>query len=121
MGYVDVVTPTGDTVGVFTGTALPGDYVSVPAAGASGLLVSTGVILLGWSVYETTGAAPAVAQILDGGGAGSPVAGGISVPAGGQSGPSISSVGIRLPSGLYLSVVSGSLAGAIYYRHDPGR
>lgn len=116
MALVEVVTPTGDTVGVQTGIAPPSDSFPVTAETTSILIVGRGVIVTGWTLYEATGAAGATAQLLHGDTAGGELGAGIQMAAGGMAGGPPGSGGIRFPSGVFLTVVAGSMTGAVYYR-----
>jgi hypothetical protein len=120
MPYVEVSTPSGDSVSVYADGPPPAKYATIPAAGASGLLVGTAVVLLGWSLYESTGAAAAVMQLVNGNTVNGDIPAGLSLAAGASNPHSIGTPGVLLDKGLYFSAVSGQMAGSIFYRHWRG-
>lgn len=69
--------------------------------------------LLGWFVTETTGAAAAVVELHDGQDASGPLIAVIPLAAGTMSAVIGAIPGVPLTAGLFLRVVSGSVAGSV--------
>lgn len=99
MASVDIEIAVGDLT-----------VISIPATNAGGHLVAGPVHLAGWSLRETTGAAVAEAEFTSGG---NPV-GESSMTAGGSDSKWFGRPGLAVPSDVTLSVVAGSLKGAVY-------
>jgi len=86
----------------------------VVQASAAGPLDAPGRRLLGYSLREATSQAPAVVELLDGGDQnGSPIAE-VSLAAGQSQTVWLAPGGVRYRSGLYLSVLSGTVQGSIW-------
>lgn len=116
MAVVEVVTPTGDTVGIDSGQDYPALHIPLSAVSVSMLLVSTGVLLLGWSVLEPTGAAGFSAYLVNGEGADGDYGAVLGLAQGASATNTLGTRGVWLRRGLYLQILSGSVSGAIYYR-----
>lgn len=118
MRAIEVVTASGDTVVLQdeVGHAL---YWSLSAQSAPVEISSAGVLLLGWSVFESTGAAVASATLLNGTTSAADVASGFSLAAGGNSNSGPTTRGVMLERGLFLNILAGSVTGAIFYRRLP--
>lgn len=74
--------------------------------------------LLGWALEEMSGSASAKCRLHDGTDAGGDVADRMQVGTGATAHGSYFDVGIDIRSGLFVEVVSGSLALTVYYRMD---
>lgn len=83
-------------------------------------ITSMAGLLMGWSLFETSGSSPATAILWDGANANGKRTGAISVAAGGESQVSFFDYGVDIESGLYLAVVAGSITGVIYFQADMG-
>jgi hypothetical protein len=118
MALIDVVTASGDQVAVQSGSGSPSRHVQLSALAASAALLTTGAVVFGWSLIEPTGAAGAVALLIDGASADGDIAGAISIAAGGESIHSTTGRGVLFERGVYVQVVSGTLTGAIYYERS---
>lgn len=81
--------------------------------GASGLVVGSATLLVGWSVRETSGAAGAVVEIRDGSAAGELV-GASSLPAGTSDTVWAGDRGVGVQGGLFVVLVSGAVSGALW-------
>lgn len=87
----------------------------VPASGASRAFVLAGDFLIGgWSFLETTGAATATLELLDGDGNSGTTVAVISLAAGGSMSFHAPGRGIEVRSGLWLNAVAGSVRGSIW-------
>ena len=90
--------------------------IPIAATGANMPIVKRKAELVGWSFVETTGAASAAVDIIDGGDAnGAPIAT-ITLNASESVRDTIGSPGILAKSGVFLKVVSGSVRGAVWLR-----
>lgn len=87
--------------------------VGIPTATAGRSLVGQGGWLLGWCLAETTGAAVAVAALYDGQDATGQLLAYVAIPAGQTVAVPVSVLGSPFLSGLYLAVISGSVAGSV--------
>lgn len=116
MALIEVVTPAGDTVGVDSGDSQPALHIPLSAVSASTVLVSTGVLLLGWSLLEPTGAAPFTAYLVNGEGADGDYGAVLDLAQGASATNTLGTRGVWLRRGLYLQIVTGSVTGAVYYR-----
>lgn len=87
----------------------------IPVTAANIALVGRELRLYGWSFLETTGAGPATVQLLDGAGIGGTDVVDISLSAGQSTRDWLGAPGIRLQTGLFLRVVTGSVQGSIWY------
>lgn len=85
-----------------------------PIPASDGMLTNTPKILYGWSVGESDGT-PAVASFLirNGSGAGDIVAV-VELAANGSSTEWFGDQGIRVPDGIFIDIVAGTVQGAIY-------
>lgn len=88
------------------------DVVSVPTTAIGQHIASAPCWLVGWSIRETTGAAIAEIELSSGG---NPIAES-SVGDGGSDTHIMSGMGIRVQSDITLTVIAGSIRGAIYIR-----
>lgn len=90
--------------------------VPVPATSTSRNIIKTAGALIGWSLRETTGSAAASVDIYDGNtNEGTKVAS-MAMASGGDDHIYMGPFGIPVRTGLYLDVVSGSVAGAVWVR-----
>lgn len=94
------------------GPAVP---LPFPALAAGGVLISgRGVMLVGWSVIETTGAAAAEVDLFDGHDAsGTPVAY-VSLSASQSSREALPRPGLALERGLWVQWITGSTKGVLW-------
>jgi len=82
---------------------------------ASMPLVPAGAIRLGgWSVIETTGAAPATVELWDGSATGGATVALITLAAGAALTNPLPGHGVLITSNLFLNVIAGSVRGAIW-------
>lgn len=90
-----------------------GPVLALPVNSAAGItqLIGGGVILRGWSLRETSGAAAATAEFSSGG----QVVGEAGIAAGLAYSHSIASNGVMCPSGLSVTETSGAWTGCVYY------
>lgn len=86
--------------------------VSVPTTTTNQHIASAPCWLVGWSLRETTGAAVAEVELSSGG---NPIAES-SVGDGGSDTHIMSGMGINVRSDITLTVISGSVRGAVYIR-----
>lgn len=87
--------------------------VGVPASGA-GVVAGGGTLLSGWSFRETTGAAAARVDIFDGLDAGGQLVATITLAANESTRDSLSVPGIWCRRGVFVNVVAGAVAGAVW-------
>jgi hypothetical protein len=103
---------TASIVSPFTDTGTAGSVASPPTQNTSRVgdtvIFAGGGILLGWSLRETTGLAPAVVEIQDGG----IVTAEVAAPAGLVADRQFSSSGVTLNTLLRVHTISGMLTGA---------
>lgn len=92
------------------------DEIDLGTIAASALAYGRGAHLHGWSILESTGAAPAKVRIHDGQGAGGAVLARIGLGNGGNSNVLASELGIRAVSGLFVEVAAGSVEVSLYVR-----
>ena len=90
--------------------------VPIPVTTVSQVLISGAVGLVGWSLRETTGAAVATVEFVDGGSAGGTIIGEVSLAAGASDTEPVSDKGVLARQGIYMRVIAGSVTGAIYVR-----
>lgn len=95
------------------GRAFP---VQVPGNGAATILITEEVLLVGWSIRETTGAASAVFQLFSGTTTGGLQVAEIGLGPGLDSTPPIPYGGINCYNGLMINPVSGTVRGAVWVR-----
>lgn len=86
--------------------------VSVPTTTTNQHIASAPCWLVGWSLRETTGAATAEVELSSGG---NPI-GESSIGNGGSDTRIMSGMGVLVRSDITLTVISGSVRGAIYIR-----
>lgn len=91
---------------------------SINSQAASGPLFSPGGTLAGWSLTEDTGAAPAVARLIDGSGLSGSLIAKISLAAGASSVVRPGVGGWPFGVGLFLQIDSGTLAGSVAIERD---
>lgn len=87
--------------------------VSIPL-GQSGVVVNGAALLYGWSLRESTGAAGAQLDIIDGGDATGQLVATITLTAGESTSDYLAGIGILCRRGVYVHAVSGSVAGAVW-------
>lgn len=88
---------------------------AIPATAQSQALAPAGAIRLGgWSLLETTGAAPATVELWDGGAPGGATVAVITLTAGQALTNTLPGKGVALTSGLFLNVIAGSVRGAVW-------
>lgn len=88
--------------------------VPVPATSKSIKIVSRRAVLMGWSLRESTGSAKATVEIIDGSSANDNLMASIAIASGGDDRIGLGPLGICADGGIYLSVLSGSVTGAIW-------
>lgn len=115
---VEVVTASGDTVIIPTGGGHAA-YYSLSGLAASALVSASAVVLLGWSVIEPTGAAPAVLTLINGPTTAEDVCAAISLATSGESKVGPGQTGVLCERGLTINVLSGEFTGGVYYRRLP--
>lgn len=84
-------------------------YVHVGAGNTSIAVEGAGIALTGWSVRETTGAATADVDIVDGGSAAGDIVASINLNAGQTVRDTVGAYPVRLASGLFLRINSGTV------------
>lgn len=85
-----------------------------PAATASGQLAAGFGVVLGWGFREATGVGTAVFDLVDGPSASSPLIMPFSLSAGQSTRDFLTDLVMPFDSQLFLSIVSGSITGAVY-------
>lgn len=93
-----------------------GSVEAIPLPAATGVMsvIPGRCWLYGWSVLESTGAAPATAQVLD---AGIPL-GFIGLAAGASATSNMPHTGIEVRGGLSVNVMAGSILGVLYVGYE---
>lgn len=91
-------------------TSGPVQYLTVPATGVTEKLMTGGAILMGFALAESTGAAAATVNITDGGNLVVPIA----LAAGATTREWFGPQGIECRSDITITVVAGSVAGAVF-------
>ena len=87
--------------------------VSIPL-GQSGVVVNGAALLYGWSLRETTGAATAQLDIIDGGDATGQLVATVVVPSGGSVADYLAGIGVLCRRGVFVHAVAGSVVGAVW-------
>lgn len=90
--------------------------IDIPATAADKALTNRPCLLFGWSLRETTGAGTAAAEFFNGGSAAAPRVGEQALASAGTGGQGPGGPGIFCDGGLFLHVVSGTLAGCVYVK-----
>jgi hypothetical protein len=96
------------------------DEIDLGTLAGSVLAFGRGVILHGYSVLETTGAAGAKLRIRDGASVAGSVVARIGLAAGASDKLLTSDLGVRITSGLFVELVSGSVEVTLYVRLPGG-
>lgn len=93
----------------------PIDPIHLAATAISAPFIARGGRLYGWAFEESTGAAPAQFVVVDGASAGGTTIAAITLLANESTRDIWGKPGIRVRSGVYLSMISGSIRGTIFY------
>lgn len=96
------------------GIIAPAFTLPVPATTVSQNLIARGTLVIGYSFVETTGAAPASIDLIDGNDANGAVVAVITLDPGQSIRDTFSGDGVYFQSGPFLKVNSGSVRGAIW-------
>jgi hypothetical protein len=94
----------------FTPNAIP---ITVPTT-VSAAVVGPACVVLGWSLRETTGAAPATVEVWDGQDTTGQLIATISLLAGQSTRDWLGPQGVITTRGLFVSIVAGAIKGAIW-------
>lgn len=92
----------------------PSQIVSVPTTTTSVQLVNGACLVTGWSWRETTNSAGATIELYDGTGTGGNLLASITLVANESTRDLTATNGVVAENGVYLSVVSGSIKGALW-------
>ena len=90
--------------------------IPVPTTTTDTQLTSRPCLLVGWSLRETTAAAVAAVQLFSGGSTGGVLVGEQALASGGTGNHQVAPDGVLCEGGLFLDVLSGSVAGVVYVR-----
>lgn len=86
--------------------------IAIPATDQ--MLTGTPTILYGWSIRENAGTPAAAEALLRSGSAVGPIVGVIDLAANGSTTVWFGPQGLRVPDGIFVDAIAGSLEGAIY-------
>lgn len=89
-------------------------------AAAGKIIVNGGVYLAGWSLRETTGAAVAQLDLIDGGDAGGVMVASIGLLAGESKVSTFGGHLLTVQNGLFVAVNAGSVTGALWFADRAG-
>lgn len=95
---------------------VPVQALSFPAQGGGSILITGDLLLAGWSLYETTGAAVATVDLYDGGDATGQFIARVNLNPGQCVQEALPVPGVYLTRGLFVNVIAGSVAGAVWVR-----
>lgn len=113
-------TEAGAAILVAPDPSIQVDEIDLGTLAASVQAFGRGIILHGWSVLESTGSAGAKLRIRDGGSVAGSVVARIGLASGASSALLSDDLGIRITSGLYVEIVSGSVEVTLYVRLPGG-
>ncbi|HVD03182.1 MAG TPA: hypothetical protein VNF75_03480 [Candidatus Dormibacteraeota bacterium] len=99
----------------------PARPIPVPTTSSSEVLAGGRYVFYGFSLRETTGAAAATVDIYDGGGTGGTLVAALDLAQGASDQLWLGDNGVLMVQGIYLSVVAGSVRGAVYARRVRGQ
>lgn len=95
----------------------PARPVPVPTTTTDVPVLGKACLVVGWSFRETTGSARAAATLVNGSGATGDSAAEIGILSGGGHVQGLGDEGVLCEGGLFLHVVTGSVAGTVYARY----